>query len=123
MTSGKRRRWIFYFAIFLYGGWFFFTTSPLSHSLVDAISPYVSGWAATLIWGSWLVLLPIGIGPLRIPEALRITLYVLLLATCIFLPLAIHFHATATLYISALFCIELFWLVPRWRDKWNRTRA
>jgi hypothetical protein len=119
LTSEKNYRlWLGYMIVGLYFGWFILTA--LSSRPVEALSRYIPGWLATLTWASSLILIPIGRGPLKIPENLRVSLDVLLLVSFLLLPVAVHFHFTATLLISGLFCSELFWLIPQWKAKWNR---
>ena len=119
MTSEKQSRlWLGYLIAALYFGWFGLTA--WSNRPIEALSRYIPGWHATLIWASWLILMPIGRGPLDIPENLRVSLDVLFLISCLLLPIAVRFHFAATLLISGLFFIELFWLIPQWKTKWNR---
>jgi hypothetical protein len=44
----------------------------------------------------------------------------LLLVSFLLLPVAVRFHFIATLLISGLFCIELFWLIPQWKARCTR---
>jgi len=112
------RRLACYLIVGLYYGWFVLTAS--SNRPVEAVSRYVPGWLATLIWGCWLLLIPIGLGPLDVPKYLRDSLEVLFLLTCLLLPVAVRLHLVATLFISALGCVELLWLIPRWKARWKR---
>jgi hypothetical protein len=105
--------WLGYLTVGLYYGWFVLAAS--SNGPVEAVSRYVPGWLAMAIWASWLLLIPVGRGPLRIPEYLRVSLAVLFLLTCMLLPIAVRFHLVATLLISGVGCVELFWLIPRWK--------
>jgi hypothetical protein len=116
----KYRPWLAYLIAFLYGGWFLFIASPLSNPLIGTLSRYVPGWPATLIWAWWLVLLPISQGSLIKPVNLRVSLYVSVLITSLFLPIAIHFHPVTTFLISVLFCAEAFWFMPRWKTRSKR---
>ena len=84
------------------------------------VSRYIPGWLATLVLASWLILLPIGLIPLNIPEYLRVSLGVLFIISTLLLPVAAHFHPVATFSIGGVECIEIYWLIPRWKTKWNR---
>ena len=74
MSEKKHRPWLSYLLVGLYFGWFIWAT-PSSRP-IRAISRYLPGWLATVIWGLWLILLPIGQGPLDVPAYLRVSLEV-----------------------------------------------
>jgi len=91
LTSEKKSRlWLGYLIAALYFGWFGLTA--WSNRPIEALSRYIPGWVATLIWASWLILMPIGRGPLDIPENLRVSLDVLFLISCLLLPIVVRFH-------------------------------
>lgn len=118
-SGNKYRRSLGYLILFLYGGWFFFVTSSsaLSNRITGGLSRYLPGWSATLIWASWLILLPVEQGIFSVPGALQACLYILLLMTCLVLPIAMRLHPDITALITTLFLIELFWLIPQWKLK------
>lgn len=105
--------WLGYLIVGLYYGWFVLAASP--GGPVEAVSRYVPGWLATAIWASWLVLIPIGRGPFRIPEYLQASLAVLFLLSTMLLPISVHFHLVATLLISGVVFVEAIWLIPLWK--------
>jgi hypothetical protein len=122
MSGNKNRRWLGYLILFLYGGWFFFVTSSsaLSNRITGSLSQYLPGWSATMIWASWLILLPIEQGIFSVPNMVQVSLHILLLMTCLVLPIAMRFHQDITLLVTALFFIELLWLIPQWKSKQSR---
>ena len=109
------KRLVGYLIVAFYYGWFIL--AAWQPSVVQIVSRYVPGWLATAIWASWLVLIPIGLGPIRIPEYSRISFAILFVLSCMLLPLAVHFHMAATLLITGIGCVELFWLIPRWKAR------
>jgi hypothetical protein len=118
VSAKKYRLWLGYLIAGLYVGWFISAAS--SNRPIEALSRYIPGWLATLIWASWLILAPIARGPLNIPKFLRVSLEILLLIAYLLLPVAIRFYPMDTFLIVGLFFIEIFWLIPRWKTKWNR---
>jgi hypothetical protein len=121
LKPANKYRWIGYLIICLYYGWFIIATP--SGRPVEFLSRYVNGWLATAIWASWLVLAPIGFGPLDIPERLRTSFQVLLLISCMLLPVAIRFFPLATVLIVGLLFMELVLLIPWWKRKWQRVNG
>jgi hypothetical protein len=101
-------------------GWLFL--AGLSDKPAEALSHYVPGWVAMLTWASWLILAPIGRGPLHVPEILRVSLAVLFLISCLLLPVAVRFNLVATALVGAVFIIEQLWLIPLWKAKWKRSQ-
>jgi hypothetical protein len=119
MSRNKNRRLLGYLILFLYGGWFFFLTSSsaISNRITGSLSRYLPGWSATLILASWLILLPIEQGTFNLPDLVQVPLHILLLMNFLVYPIAIHFHPDITILITALFFIEVSWLIPRWKSK------
>jgi hypothetical protein len=96
-------------------GWFIWTA--ISNRPLDAASHYLPGWVATMIWASWLILLPVGI--LSTAHALRVSMAVLFLISSLLLPLAFHSNPGATVLFGMGILIEGLWLI-QWRDKRRR---
>lgn len=103
----------------LYFGWFFFIT--YSDWPAEVFSRYIPSWFATVVLASCFVLLPpIVLGPLNIPEYLQVSLAVLfLISFFLLLPIAAHFHPVTSTFVGVLSWIESYWLVPRWKTKWD----
>lgn len=120
MSDQRYRRLIGYLVVSLYFGWFIWTA--WSHRPVEALSHYVPGRVAILIWASWLLLAPIGRGPLDVPETLRVLLAVLFLISCLLLPVAVRFDVVASAFVGVVLIIEQIWLIPWWTTKWKRFR-
>jgi hypothetical protein len=118
MRKDRYRRLIGYLVVSLYFGWFIL--SAWSDRPTEAVSHYVPGWVAILIWASWLILAPIGRGPLDVPETLRVLLAVLFLISCLLLPLAVRFDPVASAFVGVVLIIEQFWLIPFWKTRWKR---
>jgi hypothetical protein len=82
---------------------------------VEIVSRYVPGWSAVAIWALWLLLIPIGRGPFRVPEYVQVSLAVLFLLTCMLLPVAVRFHPVLSITVLVLGYVEAYWLMPRWK--------
>jgi hypothetical protein len=118
VSQKKYRLWLGYLISILYGGWFLWAASSNQH--VEALSRYIPGWFATLIWALWPILLPIGQGPLDIPVYFRVSLYVSYLISGMFFPVALRFYPFAATFIGCIIMVEYYWVIPRWKKKWNR---
>jgi hypothetical protein len=114
----KYRLWLGYLIIGSYYGWFIFAAS--SNRFIEGLSRYIPGWLATLIWASWLNIIPLSEGPLDIPENLQVALGGLFLISSLLLPVAFHFYFVTNLLLLGLVCIERFVFLPRWHAKRNR---
>ena len=119
MSERKYRRLMAFLICSLYFGWFVW--SALSERPIESLSRYIPGWVAMLIWALWLILAPIGRGPLGIPETLRVSLAVLFLISCLLLPVAVRFNLLATALVGVVLMIEQVWLIPWWKTKRNRS--
>lgn len=119
MSARPYRQPIAYLIVGLYFGWF--AWSALSNRPVEAVSRYVPGWVATMIWASWLIFLPVVAGAFSASDALRLSLAVLFLISSALIPVAFHFNPLATVLVGAAMFIEGFWLV-RWQAKRKRSQ-
>jgi hypothetical protein len=115
MIEKKYRHLVGYLVVSLYFGWFIL--SAWSDRPTDALSHYVPGRVAILIWASWLILAPIGRGPLEVPETLRVLLAILFLISCLLLPVAVRFDLVASAFVGVVLIIEQLWLIPWWKTK------
>jgi hypothetical protein len=121
LNATKRGAWLLAVLIFgLYLGWMTFSITPYSSVLTEVLSRSIPGWLATLNWGLCLVLAAGCMGPLAIPAYFRVTLYVLLVLSAVFLLVSFHFHPVASVLILVLGYAEIYWLIPWWEAKWNR---
>jgi hypothetical protein len=102
----------------VYFAWFFL--AAYSDRVVEVVSRYIPGWFAALAIASWLVLIPITEHPPKKPKYLQISLGVLFVISYLLVPVAGHFYPSGTVLIGGLLCVEVFWLVPRWKKKWSR---
>jgi hypothetical protein len=118
MTEKKYRHLGGYLVISLYFGWFIL--AAWSDRPIEVLSRYVPGWVAMLIWASWLVLAPIGRGPLNVPESLRMFLAASFLLSCLLLPVAVRSHLVASALVGVLLVIEQLWLIPWWKAGFKR---
>ena len=118
MIEKMYRRLIGYLIASLYFGWFIW--AAMSERPTEVLSHYVPGWVAILFWASWLILAPIGRGPLEVPQSLRASLGVLFLISCLLLPVAFRFYLIASTVVGVVLVIEQHWLIPLWKTKWKR---
>jgi hypothetical protein len=109
-----------YLVTSLYFGWFIW--SAWSDRPTEALSHYVPGRVAILIWASWLILAPIGRGPLDVPDTLRVLLAGLFLISCLLLPVAVRSYLVASTVVGVVLAIEQVWLIPWWKSGWKRDR-
>jgi len=90
-----------------------------SARLLEVTSRYVPGWLAALVIASWLALMPITEYLPKKPKYLRVSLGVLFAISSLLTPVAAHFYPSVTALIWGLLCVEIFWLIPRLKSKWN----
>jgi hypothetical protein len=96
---------------------------PFSDALTSFISPKTPAWVSMLIFSLCLVLAPLCIGPLSISIYVRVPLYALLLASCLFYPVSFRMHPAVAIAILVLAYIEIWWLIPRWKAERNHEPA
>ena len=118
MSEKKYLLLIGYLIMGLYFGWFIWTA--WSDRPIEVLSHYVPGRVAILIWASWLILAPIGRGPLDVPETIRASLAVLFPISCLLLPVAVRFHIVASAIVGVVLIIEQVWLIPWWKTRSKR---
>jgi hypothetical protein len=120
MTARKYRQPIAHLIIGLYFGWFIWTA--LSNRPVEALSRYLPGRVAAMIWASSLLFLPVVAGVFGLADALRLSLAVLFLIFSALVPLAFHYDPSATVLVGAAIFIEGFCLA-RWKAERKRSPA
>ena len=117
MTARRYLKPIGYLIVGLYFGWF--TLAAYSNRPVEAVSRYLPGWVATMIWASALIVFPVMAGVFSVSVALRLSLAVLFLISSALSLVAFHSNPIPASIIGVAMCIEIFWMV-RWRDKRRR---
>ena len=117
MTGRRYLKPIGYSIVGLYFGWF--TLAAYSNRPVEALSRYLPGWIATMIWASGLIVIPVMAGVFSESVALRLSSAVLFLISSALSLVAFHSNPIPASIIGVAMCIEIFWMV-RWRGKRRR---
>ena len=123
MTAKEHRIWLAHLIAGMYFLWLIGSFVPVSDALTNALARHIPTSVAMLNWAFSLILAAIFFGPLALSAPLWISLYGLFLVSLVFLPLSFRSHHVASITVLVLLYVEVYWLLPKWEDKRNRSAS